>query len=285
MFSDMCIRTWIFLSVVLFFSCVANSSLSARTFKTLTGVPIDASFIKLESSGSQQIAVFKMDRTGREYKIPLARLSKHDQMFVKSQGKKSIADSNNNVMPTKIPGSALVPPQSSAQFAFANMMSKLVSLQGSSIKPYKVTESPEYFAFYFAAGWCAPCKRFTPMLAEYYKNNIAYANPKFEIIFVSRDNSDSDMTSYMKEMKMPWPAVSYGNSNRKKLIQKYAPSGTPSLVLVDRAGKVISESFVDGKPRGAFAVKQDIAVWFTDGERTATGRTKSSLTHDKRVSD
>lgn len=259
-----------------------------RTYKTLTGVPLEATFHELKTSGTQQIVVLKMDRTGRMYEIPLAGLSPADQAHVKMGDiRKRSAASSPHLEKSGVMASASEPslPAPSGESVFSNLGSKLVSVEGKSVKPHTLAEAPDYYAFYFAASWCHVCHRFTPQLAKYYSHNISYANPKIEFVYVSRDQSKRDMENYMIESGMPWPAIRYSDSTREKLIKKYAPSGTPCLVLVDRAGKVISESFVDGNPRGAFAVKQDIAFWFTGGERTGGGIIKSKLTNDKRVSD
>ncbi len=45
---------------------------------------------------------------------------------------------------------------------------------------------------------------------------------------------------------MPWPAVSFRSVDRLKEITKYSGSGIPCLVLVDREGKVLSDSY-EGK--------------------------------------
>ncbi len=256
-----------------------NPLLSARTFKTLAGVSIEASLVEVKSGGADQIVVLKLDRSARPYEIPLARLSPADQDFIKyahllQPSSRTVASARSKAVPA-VSGASI----------FTGLASQLVAVEGRRVKKHQMENEPEYYAFYFAAGWCHACSRFTSMLAKYYTHNIAFAQPQFEIVFVSRDNSKQEMDDYMLKSGMPWPAISYSASVREQLIKKYAPSGTPSLVLVDRAGKVISESFVDGKPRGAFAVKQDMAFWFTGGERTGTSTTKSDLTSDKRVSD
>ena len=67
----------------------------------------------------------------------------------------------------------------------------LVSLQGKKL--HRFDDAPlagtKYFAVYYSASWCAPCKAFTPKLVEFY-NRIKPANPNFELIFVSRDRDE-----------------------------------------------------------------------------------------------
>lgn len=69
----------------------------------------------------------------------------------------------------------------------------------------------------------------------------------FEIVFVSSDHSESDMYSYMEEMEMPWLALPFGDSHKKKrkaLLQKFKVEGIPRLVIVDAEGNLITK---DGK--------------------------------------
>ena len=96
-------------------------------------------------------------------------------------------------------------------------------------------------AFYFSAQWCAPCRKFTPQLIEYYKR-VAPEHPEFEIVFYSMDRSLFAMEKYMREENMPWPAIDYAKLKSKEVLAKSAGSGIPSLVLVDSTGKLISSS-------------------------------------------
>ena len=53
--------------------------------------------------------------------------------------------------------------------------------------------------FYFSAHWCPPCRGFTPVLAEWYKEQTA--NEKnFEIVFITSDRDDDSFKSYFSEM-------------------------------------------------------------------------------------
>ena len=96
-------------------------------------------------------------------------------------------------------------------------------------------------AFYFSAHWCAPCRKFTPQLVDYY-NRVAAQHPEFEIVFYSFDKSPFAFETYMREANMPWPAIDYVKLKGKEAIAKNAGDGIPALVLVDASGNVISTS-------------------------------------------
>ena len=83
---------------------------------------------------------------------------------------------------------------------------------------------------YFSAHWCPPCRKFTPMLAEWY-NMMKKGGAKVEIIFMSCDKSKEESTSYFKDM--PWkrdtfPASCGGDT--------FGLKGIPALVLMNEDG-------------------------------------------------
>jgi len=135
---------------------------------------------------------------------------------------------------------------------------KLVGLNGKRVSRRELSGDPEYYAFYFSAHWCPPCRTFTPKLVNFYNSNEA-AGKKFEIIFVSSDSNEDMMEEYIKEDQMPWPAIKYRYAKKIKEISKYAGSGIPCLVLVDREGKVISDSYQGKNYVGPNKVMGDIA--------------------------
>ncbi len=120
------------------------------------------------------------------------------------------------------------------------------------------------FALYFSALWCGPCRRFTPQLVEYY-NRVAPQHPDFEVIFVSGDRSAGAMEKYMREMKMPWPAVAFPKVAEKTGLLRYAGEGIPCLVVVDANGRVLSDSYQDGKYVGPERVLAELDAFFARG--------------------
>ena len=116
-------------------------------------------------------------------------------------------------------------------------------------------------AYYFSAHWCAPCRKFTPQLVDYY-NRVASEHPEFEIVFFSMDKSATDMEQYMRTSNMPWPAIAYDKLKEKELLSKAAGSGIPSLVLVDSSSKLLSRSFDGAKYLGPEKVLADLDAIF-----------------------
>jgi len=98
----------------------------------------------------------------------------------------------------------------------------------------------KYWAFYYSASWCPPCRAFTPDLVSFYRD-FKPSHPDFELIFVNYDRSEDDMLNYMRSDAMPWPAVWYADIDNPDLdARKYCGNGIPSLVLVDEKGNVLS---------------------------------------------
>ncbi len=131
----------------------------------------------------------------------------------------------------------------------------LVDAKGKRYQDSKKLPEKEFILIYYSAHWCPPCRAFTPKLVEFYNDN---NTEKFEIIFVSSDRDKKSMQSYMKETKMPWPAVKFTQIKRTK-IKKFAGNGIPCLVMFDKKGEIISDSYVNGKYVGPSKVLKDLA--------------------------
>jgi thiol-disulfide isomerase/thioredoxin len=97
-----------------------------------------------------------------------------------------------------------------------------------------------YLAVYHGAGWCGPCQRFSPTLAEFYRS-ADRTQMKFQLVMVDYDHSDDEMLAYMRQHEMGFPAVRVGSAGRWG---KSTGNGIPNLMIIDTAtGKVVSSSF------------------------------------------
>lgn len=136
---------------------------------------------------------------------------------------------------------------------------KLVRFDESKLNPV------QFYAIYYSAHWCGPCRAFTPELVSFY-NEFKPKHPEFEIIFVSCDQTEAGMLTYMKEASMPWPAAHFSSVDRQPEgwvdhsgMGKYAGNGIPCLVLIDASsGSVMSDSYERGRYLGPHKVLADI---------------------------
>ena len=109
-------------------------------------------------------------------------------------------------------------------------------------------EKKKLIALYYSASWCGPCRKFTPKLVDYY-NRVAAAHPEFEIVFISSDRSRAAMEAYMRDYRMPWPAISFPELAEKGALKNFAGKEIPCLVVVNENGQVVSHSDRGGKEK------------------------------------
>jgi len=114
----------------------------------------------------------------------------------------------------------------------------LTKADGSTIDAATALQQKELVLYYFSAHWCPPCRRFTPMLAEFYKEASQLG---VEVVFVSGDQSEDAMISYMKESHGDWLAVSFNSDLSEALNTKYKVEGIPTLVVVTKEGKLLTD--------------------------------------------
>ena len=66
------------------------------------------------------------------------------------------------------------------------------------------------------------------------------------------------MATYMRDMRMPWPAVRFEKVAEKEQLLKYAGPGIPCLVVIDAEGRVVSNTYEGTQFRGPTKVLTDL---------------------------
>ncbi|MBV9007550.1 MAG: redoxin domain-containing protein [Verrucomicrobia bacterium] len=153
---------------------------------------------------------------------------------------------------------AVVPAGAQTRNPAADLKGKLVTVKNKAVQPIDATPitQAKYIAFYFGAGWCGPCHKFTPDLVAFY-NEMKPKHPDFDVVFVSLDHSAAEMQNYMNEMSMPWPALRWDAVKTSQAATLCGP-GIPSLVVVDNEGRVLSNSFAGTTYLGPHKVLNDL---------------------------
>ncbi len=126
----------------------------------------------------------------------------------------------------------------------------LVNAQGKPVTSAMLADK-DYVLVYYSASWCGPCRAFTPDLVKFHEDYAKKGN--FEVILMSSDRSEGDMTQYMVDGKMPWLAVPYDKRGNVSLAPGHNVTGIPHLALMDKEGNLVAH---DG-PRKVLADLKD----------------------------
>ena len=101
----------------------------------------------------------------------------------------------------------------------------------------ELLEGVEVVGFYFAASWCAACGQTTALLAQAY-TALRARGKRLELVLVPQDTDEAGLDECRGAM--PWPSLALGSGLPAYLGQRYGVSSIPTLVLLSRAGDLIS---------------------------------------------
>lgn len=92
---------------------------------------------------------------------------------------------------------------------------------------------------YYWATWCQPCKGELPALKEVAAK---YGKSGLSVIGVSLDYKLADLTAYLEENRLPWPQIWEEGSLDSRPANQLGIVTLPTMLLVDRSGKVVSRN-------------------------------------------
>ncbi|MET0263559.1 MAG: thioredoxin-like domain-containing protein [Rariglobus sp.] len=235
-------------------SLITSTSAKVETWTDLDGRNMEAELI----STSDKYASFRKT-DGTRYVFPLDKLSEADQARARAASGKVVVTGTDTSATSAPAAAAPAPAPAIAGKLTSELTGKLVALKGKTLAPHARENilGAKYYAIYFSAHWCPPCRGFTPELVDAYKD-LKKKNPDFEVVFVSSDEDKDAMQGYMAEYKMTWPAVRFDLSKGLSAVRKFSGNGIPNLVFVTADGEVLSSSYVDGKYVGPRKVLKDI---------------------------
>ncbi len=85
---------------------------------------------------------------------------------------------------------------------------------------------------------CKPCRDEYPYMKKLYLDN---REKGFEIVAVSVDDDREKLDAFLKELEVPWINLwDEENPSNPAAVQQYGISAIPTMILLDREGKVIS---------------------------------------------
>uniref|UniRef100_A0A914DT54 Thioredoxin domain-containing protein n=1 Tax=Acrobeloides nanus TaxID=290746 RepID=A0A914DT54_9BILA len=114
---------------------------------------------------------------------------------------------------------------------------ELVTVGDETVKAEEFLEG-KIVALYFSAGWCPPCRAFTPKLKRFY-DALKKAGKNFEVIFISRDREEEDLKEYFEDHHGEWTYLAFGNPKIQEFNEKYDVKSIPALKVIKPDGTVV----------------------------------------------
>lgn len=122
-----------------------------------------------------------------------------------------------------------------------------VTSQGNIVSPDYVLNT-DYLVIYYGASWNPASQSVTKDLVAYY--NKEKGGLLFQVLYISDDHSEREMYNYMKTYAMPWPTVLYHSKSNKILKERYGDRGSPRLILMNRKGRLLADTYRGNKYLG-----------------------------------
>jgi thiol-disulfide isomerase/thioredoxin len=89
----------------------------------------------------------------------------------------------------------------------------------------------------FWATWCGPCVAELPNVKKNYE---LYHDKGFDIVGISLDHDRSRLETFIKEREIPWTTLYDNEDGDTPSASYYGVMGIPTVILVDKEGKVVS---------------------------------------------
>ena len=94
----------------------------------------------------------------------------------------------------------------------------------------------------FWATWCGPCIRELPHVKKLHEQ---FKDRGFEIVGISLDKDQDALQEFLARNQLPWTTLA--GDETQELATKYGVRGIPTMMLLDRAGKVVAVSHSSGQ--------------------------------------
>ncbi|XP_077552896.1 nucleoredoxin-like protein 1 [Haemaphysalis longicornis] len=114
----------------------------------------------------------------------------------------------------------------------------LIKKDGEQHLADTVLSDKKVICLYFAAQWCPPCRMFTPLLANAYKD-AKKENLSVEVIFISQDGNRKDMMVHMQFSHGDWYALRFADRLQREIKERFMVPGVLTLLVLRPDGTVV----------------------------------------------
>ncbi len=120
----------------------------------------------------------------------------------------------------------------------------LPDINGKNISLLETCKKNELTLILFWKSSCNHCEEFKPVLKDIYDR---YHSQGLEVYAISIDKTQEDWSNYVKAHPQPWKDVFLSFAVRKEFNQHYPVPSTPTLIALDKEGRVVSRLIVRSK--------------------------------------
>ncbi len=120
----------------------------------------------------------------------------------------------------------------------------LPNLEGTRVPLEKIYQQSEFTAILFWRSSCNHCREFEPELEKLYEK---YRSKGFSVYAINVDKEEQAWRNFCSQHSYPWPNVFLAYDSRKDFSKRFPVPSTPTLIAVDKEGKIIHRLIMRSK--------------------------------------